>query len=427
MADLQITITKLYKTESAKLLAVLTRIFGTHNLELAEDVIQEAFSKALTHWEENGIPNNPSAWIIQIAKNQAIDAIRVNKTKLKFSDDLSRHLESEWSLGITIEHEFQEDKIKDDQLRMIFMCCQHNISPKNRIPFILKTLCGFSIPAIARAMILPEDTIKKRLFRTRQQLKEETFETAFTIPEPDQLIHALDTVHTILYLLFNEGFHSSEKQHAINIEFCQEAIALVNLLINEPTIANQETLALFALMHFHIARVNSRIDKDGFNIPIDLQDRTLWQKDYINTANRFLAIAQSISTHHPGRFITEALIAKEHCQAIDFEKTNWEMIVEYYQTLIEITESPIAELNQAIAIGYTGEITLAIEKIEKLQQHKALKNSHMPLAVLAHLNAKAGNQQQAYTIANKAKEMGGTPREHQLMMQQIERLLNKHQ
>ncbi len=425
MSDLPVTIAKLYKTESVKLLAVLTRIFGAQNLELAEDVIQEAFSKALIHWQENGIPNNPSAWIIQIAKNQAIDVIRANKTKLKFSDDLSRHLESEWSLGVTIEHEFQEDKIKDDQLRMIFLCCHHTITPKNRIPFILKTLCGFSIPAIARAMILPEATIKKRLLRTRQQLKEEKFEIAFTIPEPDQLFHALDSVHTILYLLFNEGFHSSEKKQAINIAFCQEAIALVNLLINEPTIANQETLALFALMHFHIARVNSRIDEEGFNIPIDLQDRSLWQREYIDTANRFLAIAQSIPAHHPGRFITEALIAKEHCQATHFEKTDWASIVEHYQTLIDITQSPIAELNQAIAIGYAGEITHAIEKIEKLQQHKALKNSHMPPAVLAHLHAKAGNHQQAYASADIAKTIGGTPREHQLMMQQIERLLAK--
>jgi RNA polymerase sigma-70 factor (ECF subfamily) len=421
MNDIKTSIAHIYKTDSARLLAVLTRIFGPHNFDLAEDTLQDAFSKALTHWQQQGIPDNPSSWIIRTAKNQAIDTIRANKTKIKFADDLTQLLESEWSLGNTVEQEFKESSIKDDQLRMIFMCCHEDIKPENRIPFILKTLCGFSIRATARALLLPEATVKKRLLRTKEKLKCHKFE----FPDSDKLIEVMDTVHTVLYLLFNEGFHSSDGQQAINIMFCQEAIGLVNLLIDEPKIANQNTLALFALMHFHIARIDSRVDKDGFNIPIDQQDRALWKIEYINTANQFLSLAQLAPSEALGRFFYEALIAKQHCLAIDFENTNWHLIVKYYEKLIEITNSPIARLNQAIAIGYTGDTTTAIKQVEFLEGEKILKNSHMPLAILAHLYAKTGEKQRAYLLADESKKIGGTPHEHRLMMHQIERLLNK--
>jgi RNA polymerase sigma-70 factor (ECF subfamily) len=421
MIDIKTLIAQIYKSDSARLLAVLTRIFGSHNFELAEDTLQDAFSKALIHWQQKGIPENPSAWIIQTAKNQAIDSIRANKTKTKFADDLTQLLESEWSLGNTVEQEFNESNIKDDQLRMIFMCCHEDIKPENRIPFILKTLCGFSIQATARALLLPEATIKKRLLRTKEKLKTHKFE----FPMPDKLVMAMDTVHTVLYLLFNEGFHSSDVKRATHKLFCQEAIGLVNLLIDEPKITNQDTLALFALMHFNIARIDSKVDKDGFNIPIDLQDRKLWGKEYFNTANKILNLASLLPRGASGRFFYEALIAKAHCQAITFEQTDWDLIVEHYEKLIQITDSPVARLNQAIAIGYTGDTSAAIKLTESLSGQKSLKHSHMPLAILAHLNAKAGDKKKAYQLAAESKKKGGTPHEHRLMMHQIERLLNE--
>jgi RNA polymerase sigma-70 factor (ECF subfamily) len=370
---------------------VLTRIFGSHNFELAEDTLQDAFRKALIFWQQNGVPENPLGWIIRTAKNQAIDTIRANKTKTKFADDLTQLLESEWSLGSTVEQEFTASNIKDDELRMIFMCCHEDINPENRIPFILKTLCGFSIKAIERALLLPEATVKKRLLRTKEKLKS----------------------------------HSSDERRATNKLFCQEAIGLVNLLIEEPKIVNRDTFALFALMHFHIARFESKVDKDGFNIPIDQQDRKLWKTEYFITANQFLNLAQSASNEVSNRFFYEALIAREHCHAINFEQTNWNLIVEHYEKLIEITDSPIARLNQAIAIGYTGDTSTAIKQIESIAGHKSLKHSHMPSAILAHLNAKVGDEQQAYQFAAEAKQKGGTLHEQRLMMNQIERLLNK--
>lgn len=419
MTDVGTLIEQLYKTESAKLLAVLTRIFGIHNFDLAEDVLQDAFSKAMIDWQQRQVPENPAAWLMTTAKNQALDKIRANKTKVNFSQDLTQYLDSEWTLAFTIEQEFTTPKIKDDQLRMIFICCHESIKAENSIVFILKTLCGFSIRAIARALLLTESTVKKRLLRTREKLKQLSFE----LPCDDKLNAAMDTVHTVLYLLFNEGFYSSDAKKPINVEFCQEAIALVKMLIDEPKIASQDTLGLFALMHFNIARINARVDKQGFNIPLDLQDRNLWQRGYINTGDHILKMCNGASIS-PGRFYFEALIAQQHCAAETFAETNWSLIVGYYDNYIKITNSPVAKLNHAIALGHTGKLREAINSVELLQSNKALANSHMPLAILAYLNAKAGNEKLAYQQAHNAIEIGGTEHEHRLMMQQLQRLLN---
>ncbi len=419
MNTVEQVIAEVYKTDSAKILAVLTRLFGIDNFSMAEDVLQDAFSKALIYWKEKGIPDNPSAWVIQTAKNRAIDTIRSNKSKVTLTNDLAYSLNSEWSIVSTVGQEFTEHKIKDDQLRMIFVCCNEQIKPANRIPFILKTLCGFSIPAISRALLIPEATVKKRLLRTKKQLAKCPFE----FPIEERIPEAMDSVHTVLYLLFNEGFHSSQKDKSLYLMFCQDAIALVNILIEAPKVANQDTLALFALMHLHIARIDSKVDDDGNPIPIDLQDRKLWRREYINTAKYFLSLAHRAPIGASGRFFVEAVIAKEHCDAVDFESTNWKAITEHYEKLIEITDSPVTRLNHAIAIGYSGDLDEAITKVETLCELKSLANSHMPIATLAHLYAKAGKSELAYQFAKRSIEKGGTPHENRLMMTQIERLL----
>jgi RNA polymerase sigma-70 factor (ECF subfamily) len=426
MSSVDRVIEKLYKTESVKLLAVLTRIFGPQNFDLAENVLQEAFAKALVNWQVSGVPNNPSGWLMQSAKNQAIDLIRQKKTSTKFAQDLTLYLESEWSLGNTVEQAFSETKIKDDQLRMIFACCDLDIKAENRIPFILKTLCGFTLEAVSRAMLQPVEVIKKRLQRTRKLLQQQNF----SFPEPAELNQVLDKVHTVLYLLFNEGFHSSDKQ-PINIMLCKEAMGLTQLLIDELKTFNQDTLGLLALIQLQMARVESRVDKQGHNIPIDMQDRSLWNAELLTAGYKNISLAiklyqqAKVEKHSVepliGRFYLESLIMQEHCRAKDFMQTNWRLIVIIYQQLIHITNSPVAQLNQAVAIAYNGAIKEAIEQVEKLQSHKALQKSHMPLAVLAHLNAMAGSFSLALEQAEQSMQMGGSSHEHKLLVQQIER------
>ena len=161
---------QLFRHDAGRLTSVLTRILGPQNLQLAEDVVQEAFVLAMRTWPDDGIPDNPSAWLLTTARNRAIDAIRRERTRRTFADDLAVYLDSDWTLALTVDEQFGENWIRDDQLRMIFMCCLPTLTVENRVTLILKTLCGFSVPAIARALLTTESTINKRLYRTRRAL-----------------------------------------------------------------------------------------------------------------------------------------------------------------------------------------------------------------------------------------------------------------
>lgn len=419
MDDLSTQLEALYRKEYKRLFAVLTRLFGPHNLTLAEDILHDAFSRAIQVWQQDGIPENPAGWLIQTAKNRAIDTIRAQKTKTDFAQDLQFYLESEWSLGSTVAHQFAEEKIKDDQLRMIFFCCHPKLSDENRLPFILQTLCGFSLSAISRALVLPVETVKKRLLRTKKHLRNIPFE----IPEGDALQAAMDTVHTVLYLLFNEGYNSSHSNHPMQLELCHEAIGLLNLLLDEPVIVNRDTFGLLALMHFHLARAAARLNSNGEAIPLDLQDRTLWQQQTIAYANQIMHSIETAASSPPRRFYLEACIAQLHCNAQSFATTDWRSITLLYQQLVTLTHSPVAELNLAIAIAYSGDNKTAIVQVENLKRANRLPKSHMPDAVLGHLFARQGDADKAYAHARAAQQLGGTAHEHKLMFLQLERLL----
>ncbi|MEP4892564.1 MAG: sigma-70 family RNA polymerase sigma factor [Aliiglaciecola sp.] len=412
-------VSELQRTQSPRLLAVLVRIFGVHNFDLAEDVLQEAFFKALLHWKTNGIPSNPQAWLMQTAKNQALDFIRQSRTQLNYAQDLTLFLESEWTTNSTLDSEFTEHRIKDDQLRMLFMCCHQHLSSENRLPFMLKHLCGLSISAISNALFIPEATLKKRLLRSRKKLHD----YQFTLPNENELPHALNNVHTALYLLFNEGFHASAKEILEKGIFCRDAMGLVDLLIDEKSVANQDTFALLALMHFQMARLESKNDQHGQPIPIDLQDRSNWNKSLIFKGSALLDLASKITVLGTGRFYIEAQIAQQHCLANSFSQTPWSHIYHLYQCLFELTASPVTQLNLAVAQGYSGELDLAIKLVGQLCEDPVFKHSHLPLATLAHLNAMQGNEKQAWRLADQATEKGGDKHEHKIMRTQIQRLL----
>lgn len=421
MNDAQHTIESVYREHASKVLAVLVRIFGTSNLELAEDVLQDTFRKAMTTWSDTGVPERPAAWVLTAARNQAIDVIRSQRTQTKFAGDLSRRLESDWTLSHTIDAEFTGPKIQDDQLRMMFMCAGADITPENRIPLILRTLCGFSIPAISRALFLPEATVKKRLLRTRERLAGREF----ALPPLGELPSSMDSVHIVIYLLFNEGFHSSEDGRAMNLELCQEALLLADTLLAEPRIVNQDTFGLIALMQFHVARASARTDEEGHNVTLDQQDRSRWDAERITLAEGFLRFAPHTPPGASGRFLLEARIASEHCRAPAFQDTDWQTIVYLYGKLVEITGSPIARLNEAVAIAYAGDTEGAIDRVTALTNDPILRGSHLPLATLAHLHAMRGDSRRAEHFVRESTSRGGTAEEQRTLRLQVERLLNE--
>ncbi|MEN8145761.1 MAG: sigma-70 family RNA polymerase sigma factor [Gemmatimonadota bacterium] len=400
----------LVRRESARLISVLTRILGPQNLELAEDVLQESFMSAMEVWSTQGIPDNPPGWLLTTARNRAIDAIRRERTRATFAPDLALFLEGEWTLTRAVDHAFEEDWARDDQLRMIFMCCHPRLAPENRLPLILKTMCGLSVPAIARALLTTESTINKRLYRTRRALKG----VEFLLPSPEELPGALETVHTVLYLLFNEGSFSTTEVPILR-EMCRDAISLTQLLVDEPQMSNGNTVALLALMCFAAARFDSRVDESGQPIPLDEQNRTLWDQALIRRGLGLLNRSSQRAAGLASRYHLEAAIAARHCGAKTFGATDWHSICNLYDRLLEVYPSPLTRLNRAVAISYRGAPEDAIPIVEQLRGTDQLPHSNVVAAVLANLYARAGDGETASRFREVALAQANSPHERRMI------------
>jgi len=379
------TIETLFRRESGRLISVLVRLLGPQNLTLAEDVVQEAFVAALRDWSNHGVPDNPPAWLLTAARRRAIDAIRRERTRRTFAADLAKFLDSEWTLASTVDEAFSEPRIKDDQLRMIFMCCHASLPPEGRITLILKTLCGLSVTAIARALLTSESTINKRLYRTRLALRGVQFE----IPSAEDLPAARDIVHTALYLLFNEG-HLSTTDKPILRELCHDAMVLTQLLADDGSIATSDTLALLGLMCFNAARLESRLDQDGRLVPLDGQDRSRWDRALIRQGYQCLVRSSQLDESAASRFHLEAAIAARHCSASSFAETDWVSICHLYDRLLEQTSSPMVVLNRAVAVSYRDGPDAAIPLVEAVYRSGELPQRQVVAAVLANLYERAG-------------------------------------
>jgi RNA polymerase sigma-70 factor (ECF subfamily) len=413
-APVPLQIDALFRRESRRLISVLTRILGPRNLELAEDVMQESFVAAMSDWGRNGLPDNPSAWLLTAARNRAIDVIRRERTRRTFAADLAMYLDSEWTLARTIDEAFGENWTRDDQLRMIFMCCHPMLSVESRVTLILKTLCGLSVPAIARALLTTESTINKRLYRTRQSLKDVRFE----LPPEDALPEALDTVHTALYLLFNEGYLSSGEKPILR-DLCRDAMLLTQLLVDESSLANSQTVALLALMCLTAARLDARIDEEGRLVSLDAQDRSRWDHSLIRRGYGYLVRSSAMEAVSATRFHLEAAIAARHCEAATFDETDWPSICRLYDRLIEIDSSPMVELNRAVAISFRDGAQAAIPIVEAIHLAGRLPHTHVVAAVLANLYARAGSEEPARQFQEEALARARSPHERELIARQI--------
>jgi RNA polymerase sigma-70 factor (ECF subfamily) len=256
------------------MVSALTRIFGIHNLALAEDVVQDALCRALSVWKYRGVPENPGAWLMATAKNRALDVLRRERTARTFAPDVGRLLETEWTLSPIVEELFSEHEILDDQLRMMFSCCHPRVSEEAQVGLILNILCGFSIAEIANAFLTSEAAIQKRLQRAKKQLAESG--PLFDVAGKEKVGERLGTVHAALYLLFNEGYHGGHPEAAVRVELCTEALRLAVLLAKHPAAGLPETHALCALMCLNGARLPARFDDNGKLNTLVEQDRSLW-------------------------------------------------------------------------------------------------------------------------------------------------------
>ncbi len=252
---------RFFRREAGRLTAALTRLFGVHNLALAEDVAQDALCRALEVWKFHGPPPNPSAWLMATAKNRALDVLRRERTARVFAPELGRWLETEWTLSPTVDELFAADVIQDDQLRMMLSCCHPRLPEEAQIAVILQVLCGFSVGEIASAFLDKPAAVEKRVARAKKALA--AAKTLFDLGDAREVAARLPVVHRALYLLFNEGYHGASPESAVRVELCQEALRLVGLLLDHPAGQTPSTQALAALMCLHAARMPARLDDAG--------------------------------------------------------------------------------------------------------------------------------------------------------------------
>ena len=337
----------LFRRESARMVAALTRVFGVHNLALAEDVVQDALCRALEVWKLRGLPDNPSAWLMTTAKNRAVDILRHERRTRSFGPELEGLIESEWTFTPTIEEAFGPHAIRDDELRMMFSCVNPRLNEEAQVALILHILCGFGVSEIANAFLSSPAAIEKRIVRAKKVLcaSKRLFEICSTAD-----FHArLSAVRRALYLLFNEGYHGSSAQQVVRVELCQEAMRLTAMLTEHPLAATPATRALLALMCVHAARLPSRVDGSGSLSLLPNQDRSQWDNELIAHGARLLelsATGEAVSEYH-----VEAAIAWCHAAAPSARETNWRQIVALYDILMGLRPSPVIALTRAIAIA----------------------------------------------------------------------------
>ncbi len=391
-----------FRREAGRLVSILTRFFGWRNFDLVEEMVQATLVDALQSWRAQGIPENPSAWVHRVAKNKVLDSLR--------RTEIQRRVTREWAANRPasrdgIDDLFLDTAIEDSQLRMIFACCHPSLSRENQIALTLKSLCGFGVSEIARAPLVGEETVKKRLQRATLLLVEE--HVRLEPPERSHLIERLGVVHQVLYLIFNEGYSCSKGEAAIRTDLCEDAAHLCFMLCSHPDFSTPTTRALMALFLFHAARLDARIDDRGFILLMKDQDRSKWDHRLIRRAEQFLddsAEGTTISPYH-----LEAGIAFHHCTAQSYDDTNWPEILFLYDKLIAIAPSPVYMLNRAIVVAEIDGPPAGIRALREAGKDQSLKNYHLFDATLGEFYRRAGDYKRARQYYEAAKEKTRSP------------------
>jgi len=397
----------LFRREAGRMVAALTRIFGIHNLALAEDVVQDAFCRAMEVWKFRGMPENPSAWLMATARNRALDVLRRQRTARTFAPELGRLLESEWTLAPVVEELFAPKAIKDDLLRMMFSCCHPRLAEDAQVALILHILCGFSVSEIASAFVSSHAAIEKRITRAKKVLAGS--KRLFDVTVQADFVARLPAVHRALYLLFNEGYHGASAQSAVRAELCHEAMRLAAVLLEHPLGAIPATYALSALMCLNAARLPARINASGNLSSLFDQDRSLWDRKLVLEGLKLLEFSASgteLTEYH-----VEAAIASAHSTVSHAKDTDWASIVSLYDTLMAIHPSPIVALNRAIAVAQHEGPARGLEEIEAIEDRNRLNTYPFYPATLGELELRRGRPDAARKHFQAALALARNPTE----------------
>jgi RNA polymerase sigma-70 factor (ECF subfamily) len=382
--DASTAVENVYRSDWGRIVATLIGMLG--DFDLAEEYAQEAFAAALDQWPTSGVPDSPRAWIVQTARHKAIDRLR---RWTLFAEKIQPQLARDYT-GYTPAKEYETIEIPDERLRLIFTCCHPALAPESRVALTLRTLCGLETDEIARAFLVPTVTMAQRLVRAKRKIRDARI--PYIVPEADEISARLDSVLTVIYLVFNEGYMATRGDRLIRTDLSAEAIRLGRLIRSLMSPQPPETTALLALMLLHDARREARVDEAGDIVVLEDQDRSRWNQTQIAEA---LVMVEEGLRGEPGPYALQAAIVAEHCKASSAETTDWREILRLYDLLQNLQPTPVVSLNRAVAAAMALGPQSGLDIIDDLAATSELEDFHLLHAARADLLRRLGSLDEA--------------------------------
>ena len=383
-------VSAVYVAESRRVLATLIRVLG--DFDAAEEALHEAFRAALEQWPRDGVPANPRAWLVSTGRFKAIDAMRRRARFTALDDDVVEPTEdpAAWT---------DPEAVEDDRLRLIFTCCHSALAPDAQIALTLREVCGLTTEEIARGFLTPAPTLAQRIVRAKAKIRDAGI--PYQVPEPGDLPERLDAVLRVIYLVFNEGYAASSGDAVTRHDLSGEAIRLGRLLVE--LLPEPEAIGLLALMLLHDSRRAARSTESGELILLDEQDRSLWRREQIDEG--IALVQRALSSGRPGVYSLQAAIGAVHADARTAAETNWDEIVGLYDVLLRMDDSPVVELNRAVAVAMRDGAEAGLAIVDDILNRGDLKDYRFAHAARADFCRRLGRTAEARTSYERALKL----------------------
>ncbi|MFZ6657431.1 RNA polymerase sigma factor [Undibacterium sp. TJN19] len=406
-------IDRIYQSDARRVFATLVHVLG--DFDLAEEALHEAFRAALEQWQEQGIPQNPYAWLVSAGRYKAIDGLR---RQARFAP-LDDHTEAVEALVDETANREDQGMLEDDRLRLIFTCCHPALAADVQVALTLREVCGLTTEEIAHAFLTPAPTLAQRIVRAKAKIRDAKI--PYQVPEKGELPARLHNVLRVIYLVFNEGYSSSAGHSVLRLDLAAEAIRLTRLL--QELLLEPEVSGLLALMLLHESRRPARTDKQGELIALDQQDRQLW--DQVLIVEGGTLTVQALRSGRFGAYTLQAAISAVHAEAVTYAETDWPQIVGLYDALLRVEASPVIELNRAIAIAMcAGGLKNGLHLVEALLEKQEMQNYHLAHAARADLCRRDGNLAQARLSYEEALKLCKQEPEKRFIERRLQALIN---